>query len=171
MDVNKALKYFVSCGAIIYTAMTFVIIIVNYLFSHSESQKVIVVENFIYLLIFAYILSLGNTLRKNLPISKALRWVIHAVCYLTGFLIFVILCGMTSSSALILTATFAVLYAIGAFIVAICERKRSTSAVPLKTTDTEPRNTRKITSKSSSKSSSKSKKDSKAQEPYKNLFS
>ena len=125
MNTNKLFKYFIICGALYYTVLSTIIMIINVALLSENSTKVIVPEQFLYLLLFCYIMALGSALRRVDVMSKALGWVLNATCYVLGFFIFLLCSEMSLPSALILCAAFIPIYVITAFTVSFIERKGS----------------------------------------------
>jgi hypothetical protein len=123
MDIKKWFRYFAACGAIYYTVLSAIIMIINVALLAQDSTRVIVPEQFLYLLMFCYIMSLGSSLRRIDTISKALGWVLNASCYVLGFFIFLLCLKMSLPSALILVVAFIPIYAIAAVSVALYERR------------------------------------------------
>ena len=129
MDVKKLLKYFICCAAIYYTAISTVIMIVNVALLSTDSTKVIVPEQFLFLLMFSGFMALGSTLRKIDVIRSYIAWVLNATCYVLGFFIFALCCKMSPTSSLLLTAAFSIIYAAGAVTVGLVEKRRGKHTV------------------------------------------
>jgi uncharacterized protein YacL len=127
MNINKPLKFFLCCGALYYTAISTLIMIINAALLSQDSTKVIVPEQFLYLLLFCYMMSLGSTLRRIDAIPRGLGWVLNAICYVVGFLVFLLCSKMSFTSALILDAAFLIIYAIVAISVSFIQRRSKAS--------------------------------------------
>ncbi len=156
MELKRLFKYFVFRGAVYYTMLSAFIMIVNSLLSSGTSQKVIVTSQFWYILLFSYIMALGAALRKISSISKAIGWLLHAICYIGGFFLFVMLCAVPFAVSCVLTAVFAVFYAVFAFVIAKSERVSAQ---------------RNANEKSTIHKGKKNKVSKKNQETYKSMFS
>ena len=162
MNTKKLLKYFAVCGALYYTALSAIIMIINVALLAQDSTKVIVPQQFLYLLLFCYVMSLGSSLRQIDSISKTLGWVLNAACYVPGFFIFLLCLDMPPSSSLILSAVFIPIYAAGAVVTALMERRNARQ----KNTD------KKSVGKNVVKSrKSNNRKDRKDNEAYTSMFS
>ena len=122
METKKQIQYFISCGAIIYTCLSVLILIFSLAISEGASAKILVPSNFLYLLMFSYILSLGNTFLKATAMATPLRYTLHAVCYILAFFTFILLCGISFSSSCIMTLVYAIIYC-GAMMIAHIVKK------------------------------------------------
>ena len=127
MKTKELIKYFFSCGAVIYTAGSALILAISLSASESAEATILAPKPFLFFLGFAYILSLGNTLRKVESLSKPLRSLLHAICYVVGFLCFVLLCGVKFAYAAIFTAVFALINAISVITVSVIRKQISRS--------------------------------------------
>ena len=123
MDVKKLLKYFVCCGTIYYTVISTVIMIINIALLSTDTTKVIVPEQFLFLLMFSGFMALGSTLRRIATVKSYIGWILNAVCYVLGFFIFALCCGMPPISSLLLTAAFSVIYAAVAITIGLIEKR------------------------------------------------
>lgn len=161
MKNNGLLRYFFSCGAIIYTLGSALILIISLLLSEGASASILAPKSFLFFLCFAYMISLGNTLFKIERISAPIRRLIHAVCYILGLFAFVLLCGMKFAYCAIVTAIFGIIYAIAIFVTALIRGNIGRlSAAP-----------RKAVEKPSRVSEKKQTKKTQVKEEYKNRFS
>ena len=127
MKTKELIKYFFSCGAVIYTAGSALILAISLSASESAEATILAPKPFLFFLGFAYILSLGNTLRKVESLSKPLRSLLHAICYVVGFLCFVLLCGVKFAFAIIFAAVFGIIYAIVTVTSSVIKRQLSRS--------------------------------------------
>ena len=116
MKKNGLWRYFFSCGAIIYTVGSALILIISLLLSENAAASILAPKPFLFYLGFAYIISLGNTVFKIEKISAPIRRLIHTVLYVLGFFSFVLLCGMKFAYCAIVTAIFGIIYAIAVFV-------------------------------------------------------
>lgn len=119
MKKNGLWRYFFSCGAIIYTVGSALILIISLLLSERAAASILAPKPFLFYLGFAYIISIGNTLFKIESISAPVRRLIHAVCYILGLFAFVLLCGMKFAYCAIVAAIFGIIYAIALFVAAL----------------------------------------------------
>lgn len=132
MATKKRIKYFISCGAIIYTFLSVLILIFSIAIAEGTSAKILVPSNFLYLLMFSYVLSLGNTFLGATEIATPLRYTLHAICFIIGFFSFIMLCGISFSSSCIMSLVYAIIYC-GAMITAhTIKKKLSLDKLPKK---------------------------------------
>ena len=160
MNINKPLKFFVCCGALYYTAFSTLIMIINAALLAQDSTKVIVPEQFLYLLMFCYMMSLGSTLLRIDAIPRGLGWALNAICYVVGFLIFLLCSKMSFTSALILDAAFLIIYAIVAIAVSFVQRRAQAS-----------KRTKSASARQSGDPKTKKSNKSKDKESYTSMFS
>ncbi|MBP3375139.1 MAG: hypothetical protein J6L83_00055 [Clostridia bacterium] len=112
MKTRRLLKYFVSCGAIIYTVGSALVLFVALLTETTGTVSLLQPKPFLLLLAFAYVISLANTLFKVESISTPIRRLIHASLYILGLFAFLMLCSMEFYVAVIVCAVFGVIYAL-----------------------------------------------------------
>lgn len=117
MNIRNILQKFIFFGSVIYTVISTGMIILAILMTDAQYSKMLDAKRFLYILLFSFILSLGSTLLRVEEISRVAAVCIHAACYVLGFFIFVILCGIEFAPAVIATVVFAVIYAV---FTAIC---------------------------------------------------
>lgn len=162
MKTKDLLKYFVSCGAVIYTIASALILFISLLADFASENSILKPEDFLYLLAFAYIISLANTIFRIEKISAPIRRLIHALLYICGLLAFLMLRSMEFYVAVIIAAVFGIIYALVIFVKALIAGRVGRLSV----------NNSKVEKKEKtvSKSSSKQKKAPEKKE-YKNRFS
>ena len=94
MKTRRLLKYFVSCGAIIYTVGSALVLFVALLTETTGTVSLLQPKPFLLLLAFAYVISLANTLFRVESISAPIRRLIHASLSILGLFAFLMLCSM-----------------------------------------------------------------------------
>lgn len=119
MKKNGLIKYFFSCGAIIYTVGSALILIISLLVSESKSVTLLAPKPFLFYLGFSYVISLGNTVFKIENIFSPIRRLIHALAYILGAFALVLLCGMKFAYCAIVAAIVGIFYAITVFFIAL----------------------------------------------------
>lgn len=176
MKKPNLFKYFISCGAIIYTIGSMLAISLQLSMGDAANPQVIFVKNFLYFFIFSYIIALGNTLFKVESLSAPTRRVIHAACYVFGVFAFLRLCGLLFYAAMIISGVFAIIYVLIVFVSALISGNIGRLNVPSNNTNSKssPKGSAKnpITSKNQTNSKNKPK-DSKqsSKDEYKKRFS
>ena len=159
MEAKGIIKYFLLCGAALFTALSGAILIVLSILTGQSSGVGIEPLRFLLVLAFCYLLSLGNTVRKVSSIPVALGRAIHAVCYVGGFLGFLLLFEVQPSTAAILTLIFAFIYAPIVIISAMRSKGKAKVKSPAHSDSTDKRTTAKKTKKE------------KENKPYESMFS
>lgn len=153
------LKRIINLGAVYYTIISGIFLLFAQLFGNENTG--LDPAKFLFLLLFAFIMSTGTAIKESDIMNKVARLVCHAVCYIGGFFFCVILPYHKGFSfSVISTAIFAVLYAVACFIKSFVVKYRSEKKV-----NTKAKNTQKATTVK------KSKKQSQVNTEYKNLFS
>jgi hypothetical protein len=135
MDIKKTLKGFFSLGAIYYTVISVFIILVGMALSDGGAAKLLVPQQFLYLLLFCYVMALGSTLKKQASLSATVAQLLHAACYILGFMLFLILCNMKFVPVIIATAVFAIFYIV-AVLISNAVKKKSAPAPAKQNTQT-----------------------------------
>ena len=110
MNLKKAIKDLFTLCAVYYTVLSVLIIVIGIILSEDSASKILVPKQFLYLLFFSFVMSLGSALKKITAYPTAIAYSLHAVCYVFGFMAFLILCGMKFVPVIIATSVFAVLY-------------------------------------------------------------
>ena len=123
MDIKRILKGFVSLGAIYYTIISIFIMLIGLALSDGGAAKLLVPQQFLYLLLFCYVMALGSTLKKQASLSATVAQLLHAACYILGFMLFLILCNMKFVPVIIATAVFAIFYTVVALITNATRKK------------------------------------------------
>ncbi len=152
------LKRIINLGAVYYTVISAVFLIFAQLFGNENTG--LDPAKFLFLLLFAFIMSTGTAIKESGLMNKIAATVCHAICYVGGFFFCVILPyhkGFTF--AVISTAAFAALYGIACLIKSLINRK-SEKKINTKTQSTK-----------NTASTKKSKKQPETQTEYKSLFS
>ena len=119
MKKNSLIKYFFSCGAIIYTIGSALILIISLLVSESDAITLLAPKPILFYLGFSYVVSLGNTVFKIEKISSPIRRLIHALSYILGVFALVLICGMNFAYFAIVAALVGVFYSITVLIIAL----------------------------------------------------
>ena len=174
MKKQNLFKYFISCGAIIYTIGSMLIISTKRLMDGNTVQSAIYVKPLLYFFIFSYIIALGNTLFKVESISAPTRRVIHAASYIFGVFTFLRLCGMLFYAAMIISGVFAVIYVLVVFVSALISGNMGRLSVPNAPNAKAQTNSNKKHSSTNNQTNNKSKaKDNKqsSKDEYKKRFS
>ncbi len=162
MKNNSLIKYFFSCGAIIYTVGSALILIISLLLSEGASASILAPKPFLFYLGFAYVISLGNTLFRVERISSPIRRLIHALTYILGVFAFVLLCGMKFAYCAIVAAIFGIIYAAVTFVVALIKGRVGRLSIAPSTNSVKP---------SVESEKKQSKKKVQVKEEYKSRFS
>ena len=139
MKTKDLLKYFFSCGALIYTIGSVIILVISLAASESYAASILAPKPFLFFLGFAYLISLGNTLYRIDTISHPIRRLLHALCYIVGFWAFIALCGVKFAFAAIFAALFAVIYAIAIVTTSVIKKQISKSHDKTEKTTTLPK--------------------------------
>ncbi len=130
MKTKDLIKYFLSCGALIYTVGSVLILAISLAASESTAASILAPKPFLFFLGFSYFISLGNTLYKTGGISQPVRRLLHALCYVIGFFAFVLLCGVDFAFSAIFSAVFAAIYAIVIFTSAVIRNQMGRTRKP-----------------------------------------
>ena len=136
MNIKQILKNFVFFGSVIYTVISTVMIFVAMATTDGQYSMILDAERFLYILLFSFILSVGSTILRIDEISRVAAVCLHAACYVVGFFIFVLLCGIKFAPAIIATAVFAGIYSICTIICRAISKS-------LKKTQNSPNNSKK----------------------------
>ena len=124
MNDRNSFKFFVSRGAVIYTAISTALIVIALFTAEDASVKILMPKRFLFLLLFSFILALGSTVVKLEKISATAARILHAICYIGGFALLLLLCEMKFAPLMIASLVFAIGYVI---ITLILTRSRNTS--------------------------------------------
>ncbi len=153
------LKRIINLGAVYYTVISGIFLLFAQLFGDKNTG--LDPAKFLFLLLFAFIMSTGTAIKESDIMGKIARLCCHAVCYIGGFFFCIILPYHKGFSfAVISTVIFAALYATACFIKSFITNRKSEKKVSAKATNT-----------SKTKNGKPSKKQSQAQTEYKSLFS
>ena len=165
MKNNNLLKYFFCFGSIIYTVGTTFIVLISLSLAQDKANTAIYARPLLSFLLFSFMMSLGSTLFRYEKISSPVRRLSHALCYILGLLVFLLLGSLKFYAAVIVTAVFAIIYGIAVLIKALISgnlgRLSSPNAPAGKSTNKSQASTKKINSKQNQPT----------KEQYKNRFS
>lgn len=117
MNMKKALLNFICFGSVFYTVITTAFLIIATSLAEEEAVKLVEIQQFLKILLFSFILSLGSTLIRIDAIPRIGATLAHAGCYIIGWLIFMALCGANFAVVMISTLIFAIIYTIVAVLV------------------------------------------------------
>ncbi len=160
MQFKALFKKFISHGSVVYTCGSLFIMSVALLLNNSSAPKVLDPMLFIYFALFSFIISLGSAVYCSGMLNATVSRLIHAICYIGGFALFTVLCGVKFSFAAIFTLVFAAVYAIISVVFGALHKHNKIS-------DSNKKNT----SDSSEKRSINKKNEKKAEKTYENRFS
>ena len=132
MNTKQLIKHFISRGAVIYTAGSILIMLISLAMSDTSASQILNPALFLYYALFSYILSLGSTLFVSGYLPSYVAGIIHAVCFNLGFLIFVLLCNVEFSFAVVFTLIFSVIYVICRVIATLIRRKSQSKGKQVK---------------------------------------
>ena len=166
MEFKKLIKYFFVCGSAYFTAVSGALLTILTIITSENTNFGIEPANFLLVLVFCFVMALGNTVRRIPAISCSWGWILNAICYIGGFLGFLLIFNFELSTAIIITLAFACIYAPIALFKAFKEKKqRGTSLSGVKTTSV-------TTNRKSASANKKESADTKNNDtPYQNLFS
>ena len=117
LKMKKALINFICFGSVFYTVITTAFLIIATSLAEDEAVKLVEIQQFLKILLFSFILSLGSTLIRIDAIPRIGAALAHAGCYIFGWLIFMALCGANFAVVMISTLIFAVIYTVVAVLV------------------------------------------------------
>ena len=123
-NMKKALINFVSFGSIFYTLITTGLLLVASALAEENAVKLIEIDQFLKVLLFSFMLSLGSTLIRVDSIPRTAAFCAHAGCYIVGWIVFVALCGANFAVTVISAAVFAIIYALATFIIRLIGKKK-----------------------------------------------
>ena len=110
MNGKNLLKFFVSRGAMIYTAISTALIVIALFTAEDASVKILMPKRFLFLLLFSFVLALGSTILKLESLSATARRLLHSACFIGGFALFLVLCEVEFAPLMIATLIFAIVY-------------------------------------------------------------
>ena len=114
MNTQKTIKNFIFFCSVIYTLVSLGIIFV--LSALPGDNTGIEMSRFVYVFLFSAIVSVGCTVWRMENVNRLFASILHAVCFIGGVAVFLALCGMAFAATVILTAVFAIIYAISTVI-------------------------------------------------------
>lgn len=109
MKNKPLLNFFIARGAILYTCFSGIYFIISIF---ANNLKPLEPRQFLSLLLFSYILSVGSTVYRYENISRIAKRCWHAAFFIGGFVIFLALCQVILKSILIATVVYVIIYAI-----------------------------------------------------------
>ena len=118
MNGKNLFKFFVSRGAIIYTAISTALIVIALFTAEDSSVKILMPKRFLFLLLFSFALALGSTIMKLESLSETARRLLHAASFIGGFALFLVLCEVKFAPLMIATLIFAIVYVVLTLITA-----------------------------------------------------
>jgi len=118
MNIKKSVKELLFFGSVYYTALSVAIMLVSLIVSSNGYEKLLEPAQFFKILLFSFVMALGSVIVRTPKIARPLAVCLHCVCYIVGFLVFVLLCGAKFAPSMIFTAIFAFFYAVINLIVA-----------------------------------------------------
>ena len=140
MDYKKFIHTFISLGSFYYLLISVAILLFSQIVPGDSSNHIIIPSQFLKILILAFMMSLGSALKKLEKLSLPVRCTLHAFCYIGGCLLFLVICGLKFTPAIVVTALFAILYAIEALIAkAIRKAKEKSNSSSVKAKNQAPK--------------------------------
>ncbi len=128
MENKNLTKYFISCGAILYTVFSMLFMLISSMMTENSGTVILRAELYVYILLYMYVIALGNTLMRIEKISSPIRRLLHAICYNIGCLAFLLMCGMKFSAACICVAIFAVIYTVAVTVSSLIKKKKNSQS-------------------------------------------
>ena len=166
MEFKKLIKYFFICASVCFTAICAVLLTILAIITSENTNFGIEPARFLLVLAFCFVIALGNTVRRIPSVSLSLGWIINAICYVGGFIGFLLAFKFEFATAIIITVVFACIYTPIAIFKAFKEKKQRGSSLSLKNKTEAPKNS-KATSNNKKESTQTKNNDT----PYQNLFS
>jgi peptidoglycan/LPS O-acetylase OafA/YrhL len=119
-------------GSVYYTAISVLILLVTSGMNETQAVRIIETAQFFKILLFSFLMALGSAILRVRKISRVTARIIHAACYIGGFLLFYVLAfasnaggsGSRFASTAIVTAIFAALYVAAVIISSAIKRKK-----------------------------------------------
>ncbi len=140
MEKKKLFKYFISCGAVLYTVFSMAFMLISLMMSESSAAVILSPKLYVFLLIYMFVISLGNTFLHidglNIPIKRTL----HAICYNVGCLAFLLLCGMSFPISSVFTVIFVFIYTATVIIINLASKKSRNTKTTARTKNAEKKN-------------------------------
>ncbi len=130
MEAKKLFKYFLLCGSAYFTAICGSILVVLAILTSGTVNAGIEPSQLLLTIPFCFTLSLGSTVRRASAVPNHIGWIINAVCYIGGFLLFLVLCGVNFAPAVIASVIFSCIYFAVALFIAHKEKKRRVVSAP-----------------------------------------
>ena len=131
MDIKKLIKHFFCFASVAYTIMSMLIVIAGLSLPESSYASIGEPVRFLHLFAFSLILALGSTLKRISSIPAVVARLLHAICFIGGFFVFLIVGSMEFTAAIVSSAAFALIY-IAALLLAslISKRKVKSNGAP-----------------------------------------
>ena len=132
MNTKKLFKDFFSFATAYYTAITLLILLIASGMTDDSAVKIIEIGQFFKILLFSAMMALGSAIYRVETLSRMARTLIHAACYIGGFLLFFILAfamglssiGTAFATSMIATVCFAIVY-VTTMLISASFRKKS----------------------------------------------
>lgn len=116
MDFKKILKGFFALGAVYYTVISVVFLAIGMSLAGDDPTRILIPAQYFRILLFSFIMSLGTQLKSINLYSRVLARVLHAICYVFGFMLFLGLSGLEFTAVVIASLVFFVFYVIEALV-------------------------------------------------------
>ena len=137
MNYKKCFKDFLSFTAAYYTAITLLVLLIASGMSDGKAVQIIEIGQFFKILLFSAMMALGSAISRIESIPRTGATLIHALCYIGGFLLFFILAfsagldgiGTAFAASAIATACFTVIY-VTVMLIRASLRKKSKATAP-----------------------------------------
>ena len=120
--MKNIIKYFICSCSVIFTILSMVVVCIS--IAIANENTVVVPQRYLHLFVFSFILSLGNTFKKATQLSITVSMILHGVCYIGGFLVFLIISEISTPAIIAFTALFALVYFTVLVISAFKNRKK-----------------------------------------------
>ncbi len=128
MKIKKFVKDWLCSASVYYTSLSTVIILIALILRSDNENSIQAVnmlepEMFLNLLLFSLFMGAGYSAYRTEKLSPVPKRVIHSVCYIGSFALFLSLGNADLSLILVGTLVFAFLYVIVALIFALAKKK------------------------------------------------
>ena len=131
MNSKKLFKDFLSFTTAYYTAITIPVLLIASGMSDDSAIQIIEIGQFFKILLFSAMMGLGSAFYREETIPAVGRRLIHASCYVGGFLLFFILAfaiglgsvGSAFVASVVATVCFAIIYVTAVLLSAFFRKK------------------------------------------------
>lgn len=128
MKAKQIFKNILFWGALYYTVITALLIVINLLMRGDSAQVVIDPTQFLLVLLFSYIAAGCSRIAAIDTLPRSLGVLISAVGHIGGFFLCLVLPSNTGfTGSVIITLLFAIAYAIVAVTVALVKKRNGTA--------------------------------------------